>query len=165
MKNSRHRDRAKLGSIDRRNLGDRLPAKAKAVKFGDTGQADKVGPNNAPGNAWPKGYSQTFKAGKGVKYSAPEVLGAEYLEYKAPDPKSECIHLDRVGGFQFSVVIDGLNPQTVPVLAVSTHPHLNRSRNRKMVSKTVAKTGREEGSAVATVRMVENHRRLKGEQR
>ena len=87
MKNSTHRDGTEFKSTGRRNLDNGLPAKTKAIKLGDLRQIGGIGPERSPGNDWPKGYSQTFKARRRGKCDAPEVLGAEDLEYKTPDPE------------------------------------------------------------------------------
>jgi hypothetical protein len=165
MKNSR--DRAELKSIpgQARAGQDRTPSEGKAVELRDLRNIfDGIGPDKAGGNVWPKGYSQTFEPRRGRKPDGPEVLGADSLEYKAPDPKGEHIHLERVGGFDFSIEIGGMDPQVVPMPVVSAHPHLHNVRDRKASSKCMTNARRKERTFVAPVGMVKNHRRLEREQ-
>ncbi len=167
MKNSTNCDMAELKSTGRRKrvFPDRGPAEGKAIKLRDLRKIfDGIGPDKAGGNLWPKGYSQTLEPRRGRKSDGPEVLGAENLEYKAPNPKGKHIHLDRVGGFKFSIEIGGMNPQVVPVPVVSTQPHLNNIRDHKTSSKCMTNARRKERTLVAPVGMVKNHRRLEREQ-
>ena len=112
--------------LKRPHRGNRLPSSCKSIEVGGAIQIISEGPDKPILQFGPDGFGDCPKPVKWPKPRIPELFNAHDLKTEIPDSERAYIRLDRIGGGQFSAVINGVELDTPSVVEAATHPHIAR---------------------------------------